>query len=231
MTRFSTVFISALWLSGSAYSAGTLTIQDLPSTTEQPNPVCHDGTGTLANCALNAGVEPFRLAPMVKDGSGNVLGTYVGRSLLTGQDIGDVYAGEEFLYAGEIITPQGYRFWLVESNGRHPDSVAEIWYPDTACSGDAYTEWEPYHPIHDIPPGTVRLIEPLHEKFYTPKNATASRVLIKSAKNYDATCAPVPSVYFNVIPFLPNDPAITGIGNDIGTAANPYPLPLVIERP
>lgn len=224
MKRFS---ITLMMLLGSSIAlAGSLTIQDLPDAAEEINPVCHDGNGMLANCVHGAGTDLIHWTPVLKDAEGNILGTYAGRSLLTGADIGGDISGEDFLYALEVVTDKGYRFW-VHQNGWPPQAFAGINFTEPMCQGDSYVR--PTLSI-EYPIGAVWFVSSLQEKWYFPMNPNWGVINVESFIDADGLCVDSSTTLGPGQAILPNDPAVTGVPNNVGIPGNPYPTPINVVR-
>lgn len=207
MSKF---FLALIVLFSSEALTGTLTVEDLASAPDEPNPVCRSASGTLANCTPTAGVAKQYLSPIVKDANGQILGTLAGLSS----------PSEGVRYF--VQTSLGYTYG-VRVTGRIEAHLG-VYFSDIDCGGDAF------FPVHSIAPGWAAWgyipFTATEQIWYVPKNMDPSSITVQSSAPAIGPCNNSEST-LELVPTFPNDPAITGIPN----SPTIYPAPITIDRP
>ena len=230
--------ISLLFLSSQVIAAGGLTIANLPSETEEANPVCHDGNGKLANCNPTAGLPPNYLPPFVKDGDGNELGRYMGSYRDS-----ETYQTPVF---DEVISDKGYRFHLSERTGmvKIPwDTGGELLvFSESNCEGQAYISinHNGYRDgyVFGVREEYINVGIPVLGLYYVPKGSTVDTEFSGGGSHVDSggICQSGASSNTDWVPVYPNNPEVTGVANK-GTSVNtpekknPYQLPITVQSP
>ena len=154
---------------------------------------------------LPTDINPVYLNTIVKDASGRILGSGVG---------------------DKIINEKGYVLNVIRTGSLTSLSLV---YGTSDCTGPGYSSGYHYG-------GYVFSTTNINGDFdvrYTKKSVgqvyLAQTYQIANPGTISGSCV-VGNTYGNFFPAFFNDPETTGVPNGIGSAANPYPIPLSHHR-
>lgn len=191
------------------FSAAGMTIQSLPSEPEEPNPVCRNASGTLANCTPTAGVASKHLMPNITDYNGVTLGTLVAASNIeVPEDPQHAYRYHRKL---DVLSNTGYLFTVDQLIGTIYSLRLSIYFTSKDCTGTPHISFlgGRVFGLSWVNDGGV---------FYLPKTVKPfpPPTTIYSSSDEDEfgieVCTQHTSpLALSVYPALPNDPAITGV--------------------
>jgi hypothetical protein len=165
-------------------------------------------------CAAVLALAPVQCiaqgAPAIYDAHGRLVGLWAG--------VGQPGGG-----SAEVISLRGFRF-SVESSGRIGGATgdfdgssyqATVWYTTVDCTGPEYLRAFGATITGRLPGGSlVRLDGPVTQLVYVPKVPSVSILTLRAAKDQGTTCIPQQPQNGPVVPFLPNDPSVTGVPNE-----------------
>ena len=132
---------------------------------------------------------------------------------------------------GTIFSEKGYRFTIARPTGQLAE-ISSIYYQSSDCSGPGFVS------VNGNGTGYVLSTTDMNGDFsirYTqkPKGTVKSVYLSETFKianpGPSSSCLNA-NIGGDFFPVFFNDPAITGVPNNLGSEANPYPVPLSYER-
>jgi hypothetical protein len=153
-----------------------------------------------------AEINPAYLNTIVKDASGRVLGSGP---------------------TGIIISEKGYVFNITRSTGRL-EGGSRIYYQTSDCSGPGFlSEYE----LGGYVFSTTDMNGDFSIRYIKKREAPAylSETFKIANPGPGSSCVNA-NVAGDFFPVFFNDPAITGVPNNLGSDENPYPIPLSYER-